>query len=134
LRGCSVTESRRYRSDWSKSSPRSLRNQGLEPPSTRAELSSNGPGDVIATGTPPGVGLDVKPTPVFLREGKTVGLGIEGLGEQLHKTVQSVALSKTVSLAGRRGQKRLRFVRNPCGGVSRISLNMPFMATISAIP
>lgn len=48
------------------------------------------PGDVIATGTPPGVGLGVKPTPVFLKEGQTVRLGIEGLGEQVHKTVQSI--------------------------------------------
>ncbi len=44
------------------------------------------PGDVIATGTPPGVGLGQKP-PVFLRPGQTVRLGIEGLGEQCHATV-----------------------------------------------
>ena len=39
------------------------------------------PGDVISTGTPPGVGLGLKP-PVFLRPGQTVQLGVEGLGEQ----------------------------------------------------
>ncbi|MCJ1901406.1 fumarylacetoacetate hydrolase family protein [Paracoccus versutus] len=39
------------------------------------------PGDVIATGTPPGVGMGFKP-PVFLKDGQTVRLGIEGLGEQ----------------------------------------------------
>jgi 2,4-diketo-3-deoxy-L-fuconate hydrolase len=39
------------------------------------------PGDVISTGTPPGVGLGQKP-PVFLRAGQHVRLGIEGLGEQ----------------------------------------------------
>jgi len=39
------------------------------------------PGDVISTGTPPGVGLGQKP-PVFLRPGDVVRLGIEGLGEQ----------------------------------------------------
>ncbi len=39
------------------------------------------PGDVIATGTPPGVGLGQKP-PVFLKAGQTVRLGIDGLGEQ----------------------------------------------------
>ena len=39
------------------------------------------PGDVIATGTPPGVGLGQKP-PVYLREGNVVRLGIAGLGEQ----------------------------------------------------
>jgi len=39
------------------------------------------PGDVIATGTPPGVGLGMKP-PVFLKAGDKMKLGIEGLGEQ----------------------------------------------------
>jgi 2-keto-4-pentenoate hydratase/2-oxohepta-3-ene-1,7-dioic acid hydratase in catechol pathway len=39
------------------------------------------PGDVIATGTPPGVGMGMKP-PVYLRPGNRVRLGIEGLGEQ----------------------------------------------------
>jgi 2,4-didehydro-3-deoxy-L-rhamnonate hydrolase len=44
------------------------------------------PGDVITTGTPPGVGLGIKkdgqPAPVFLKKGDVVTLGIEGLGEQ----------------------------------------------------
>jgi ureidoglycolate lyase len=40
------------------------------------------PGDVISTGTPPGVGAGVKPAPVFLRPGNVMRLGIEGLGEQ----------------------------------------------------
>ncbi|RAI57448.1 fumarylacetoacetate hydrolase family protein [Roseicella frigidaeris] len=44
------------------------------------------PGDVIFTGTPPGVGLGMKP-PVFLKAGQTMTLGIEGLGEQMQKTV-----------------------------------------------
>jgi 2,4-diketo-3-deoxy-L-fuconate hydrolase len=39
------------------------------------------PGDVISTGTPPGVGLGQKP-PVYLREGNRMRLGISGLGEQ----------------------------------------------------
>lgn len=43
------------------------------------------PGDVITTGTPPGVGLGQKPQ-VFLRPGQTVRLGIEGLGEQTQQT------------------------------------------------
>lgn len=38
------------------------------------------PGDVISTGTPPGVGLGIKPDPVFLKAGDEVELGIEGLG------------------------------------------------------
>ncbi len=45
------------------------------------------PGDVIATGTPPGVGLGKKPTPIFLKPGQTMRLGIEGLGEQTQKLV-----------------------------------------------
>lgn len=45
------------------------------------------PGDVITTGTPPGVGMGMKPTPQFLKAGDTVELGIEGLGTQLQKVV-----------------------------------------------
>ena len=45
------------------------------------------PGDVISTGTPPGVGMGVKPAPVFLRPGQTMRLGIDGLGEQQQTTV-----------------------------------------------
>ncbi|GHF34031.1 fumarylacetoacetate hydrolase family protein [Seohaeicola zhoushanensis] len=40
------------------------------------------PGDVIATGTPPGVGLGMKPQPVFLKAGDVMELTIEGLGQQ----------------------------------------------------
>lgn len=38
------------------------------------------PGDIISTGTPPGVGLGIKPDPVYLKAGDVVELGIEGLG------------------------------------------------------
>ena len=51
-----------------------------------SECMSLQPGDVISTGTPPGVGMGVKPNPVFLKAGQTVRLGIEGLGEQTQKT------------------------------------------------
>ncbi len=44
------------------------------------------PGDVISTGTPPGVGLGQKP-PVYLRAGNVVRLGIPGLGEQRQRVV-----------------------------------------------
>ncbi|BEV14324.1 ureidoglycolate lyase [Herbaspirillum sp. DW155] len=44
------------------------------------------PGDVISTGTPPGVGMGVKPEAVYLRAGQTMRLGIDGLGEQQQKT------------------------------------------------
>jgi 2,4-diketo-3-deoxy-L-fuconate hydrolase len=40
------------------------------------------PGDLITTGTPPGVGLGAKPSPVFLKPGDVMRLGIEKLGEQ----------------------------------------------------
>jgi len=44
------------------------------------------PGDLILTGTPPGVGLGMKP-PMFLKPGDVVSLGIEGLGQQTQKMV-----------------------------------------------
>ena len=43
------------------------------------------PGDVIVTGTPPGVALGMKPEPKFLKAGDVVTLGIDGLGEQKQK-------------------------------------------------
>ena len=46
------------------------------------------PGDVIVTGTPPGVGLGVKPEPQFLKAGDVVRAGVEGLGEQQQKVVR----------------------------------------------
>ncbi len=45
------------------------------------------PGDVITTGTPPGVGMGAKPEAVFLKKGDVVTLGIEGLGEQRQEVV-----------------------------------------------
>jgi 2,4-diketo-3-deoxy-L-fuconate hydrolase len=49
------------------------------------------PGDIITTGTPPGVGMgtkkDGKPAPVYLKRGDVMKLGIEGLGEQTQKVV-----------------------------------------------
>jgi 2,4-diketo-3-deoxy-L-fuconate hydrolase len=44
------------------------------------------PGDVISTGTPPGVGMGQKP-PVYLKTGDVMRLGINGLGEQRQKVV-----------------------------------------------
>ena len=46
------------------------------------------PGDIIVTGTPPGVALGMKPHPVFLKAGDVVRLGIDGLGEQQQKIVK----------------------------------------------
>ena len=47
------------------------------------------PGDVISTGTPPGVGMGQKPNPIYLKAGQVMKLGIAGLGEQRQKTVQA---------------------------------------------
>jgi ureidoglycolate lyase len=47
------------------------------------------PGDIITTGTPPGVGLGQKPDPWYLKPGDVVRLGIEGLGEQQQQCVAS---------------------------------------------
>ena len=43
------------------------------------------PGDVVSTGTPPGVGMGIKPTAQFLKAGDEMRLGIDGLGEQKQK-------------------------------------------------
>ncbi|MEM7566536.1 MAG: fumarylacetoacetate hydrolase family protein [Pseudomonadota bacterium] len=45
------------------------------------------PGDIISTGTPPGVGMGMKPEPVYLKAGDVVELGIEGLGQQRQNVV-----------------------------------------------
>ncbi|MFD3189822.1 fumarylacetoacetate hydrolase family protein [Sedimentitalea sp. HM32M-2] len=46
------------------------------------------PGDVISTGTPPGVGMGMKPEPVYLRPGDRVDAGIDGLGRQSQAVTQ----------------------------------------------
>lgn len=51
-----------------------------------SQFMSLQPGDVISTGTPPGVGMGQKP-PRYLRAGQTMRLGIQGLGEQTQVTV-----------------------------------------------
>ncbi|GAB7541215.1 ureidoglycolate lyase [Cupriavidus sp. 8B] len=52
-----------------------------------SQFMSLQPGDVISTGTPPGVGLGQKPYPVYLTTGQEMRLGISGLGEQCQRTV-----------------------------------------------
>lgn len=54
-----------------------------------SQFMSLQPGDLITTGTPPGVGMGIKPNPVYLHAGQRVRLGIDGLGEQDCKTVQA---------------------------------------------
>jgi len=45
------------------------------------------PGDIISTGTPPGVGLGIKPDPIYIKAGDVIELGIEGLGTSKQKAV-----------------------------------------------
>jgi ureidoglycolate lyase len=52
-----------------------------------SQFMSLQPGDVISTGTPPGVGMGIKPNPIWLKPGQTMHLGIAGLGEQTQRTV-----------------------------------------------
>lgn len=47
-----------------------------------SQFMSLQPGDIISTGTPPGVGMGIKPNPVWLKPGNVMRLGIDGLGEQ----------------------------------------------------
>ncbi|MCP4317546.1 MAG: fumarylacetoacetate hydrolase family protein [Hyphomicrobiales bacterium] len=53
-----------------------------------SQFMSLQPGDIISTGTPPGVGMGQKPDPVYLKAGDVMELGIEGLGSQRQTTVQ----------------------------------------------
>jgi 2,4-diketo-3-deoxy-L-fuconate hydrolase len=68
------------------------------------------PGDVITTGTPPGVGMGMKPEPVFLKAGDVMTLGIEKLGEQR----QSEARTSV-----RRRQPRKALAETPTARVRR---------------
>lgn len=52
-----------------------------------SEFMTLEPGDVISTGTPPGVGMGIKPNPIYLKEGQTMSLEVEGLGRQTQKTI-----------------------------------------------
>ena len=52
-----------------------------------SQLMTLHPGDIIATGTPAGVGSGIKPEPVFLRDGDEMIVSIEGLGQQQQKVV-----------------------------------------------
>ncbi len=55
-----------------------------------SQFMSLQPGDIISTGTPPGVGMGIKPEPVWLKPGNVMKLGVEGLGEQ-QQTVRAYA-------------------------------------------
>ena len=54
-----------------------------------SQFMSLQPGDVISTGTPPGVGMGHKPEPLYLKAGQTMRLGIAGLGEQQQRTINA---------------------------------------------
>ena len=46
-------------------------------------------GDIISTGTPPGVGMGQKPYPIYLKPGQIMKLGIEKLGVQRQKVIKN---------------------------------------------
>jgi 2-keto-4-pentenoate hydratase/2-oxohepta-3-ene-1,7-dioic acid hydratase in catechol pathway len=54
-----------------------------------SQFMSLHPGDVITTGTPPGVGMGIKPNPIFLNAGDVIELGIEKLGTQRQVVAQA---------------------------------------------
>ncbi|UUZ67301.1 fumarylacetoacetate hydrolase family protein [Polaromonas sp. P1(28)-13] len=60
-----------------------------------SQFMSLQPGDVISTGTPPGVGMGQKPAPVYLSAGQVMRLGISGLGEQQQKIIPANILQET---------------------------------------
>ena len=53
-----------------------------------SQFMSLQPGDIISTGTPPGVGMGQKPDPIYLKAGDKMELGVEGLGVQRQNVVQ----------------------------------------------
>jgi len=53
-----------------------------------SEFMTLHPGDVITTGTPPGVGMGHKPEPVYLKAGDVMTLGIDGLGQQRQEVIE----------------------------------------------
>lgn len=54
-----------------------------------SEFMTLEPGDIISTGTPPGVGMGIKPEPIFLKVGQSIRMGVEGLGEQSQKMIEA---------------------------------------------
>ena len=59
----------------------------LQKSSLISQFMSLQPGDIISTGTPPGVGMGIKPEPVYLKEGDVMTLSVEGLGQQKQTVV-----------------------------------------------
>jgi ureidoglycolate lyase len=51
-----------------------------------SQFMSLQPGDIISTGTPAGIGMAIKPDPIFLVPAQTIRLGVQGLGEQVRVT------------------------------------------------
>ena len=90
------------------------------------------PGDVITTGTPPGVGMGKKP-PRFLKAGDTVSLGIEGLGQQAQRVVawKKASLSPKrpdAPVARQRGSRRMRPLKSIAGATFAALYAIAFIA------
>ena len=81
-----------------------------------SQFMSLQPGDVISTGTPPGVGLGMKP-PVFLKEGDVMELGIDKLGSQK----QTVYRTEDLESSCRTKQKRRRSDPAPFSFARRVA-------------
>jgi ureidoglycolate lyase/2,4-diketo-3-deoxy-L-fuconate hydrolase len=60
-----------------------------------SQFMSLQPGDILSTGTPPGVGMGQRPDPVYLRAGQTMRLGVQGLGVQCQRVRAFGAVEQT---------------------------------------
>ena len=77
--------------EWSKEADRQHANHDISGSSSGElpePLHDFGAGDLITTGTPPGVGMGQKPAPQYLRPGDLIELGISGLGSQRQRVVE----------------------------------------------
>lgn len=80
------------------------------------------PGDVLATGTPAGVGFGQKP-PVFLKPGDIVEVSVTGLGTLKNTITEPFAKNQTVSRVQRRSHIPISNLNKTCGGVGLTSIN-----------
>src|ERR1700752_1807125 len=78
------------------------------------------PGDIIATGTPPGVGMGKKPAAIYLKPGGVMTLGIEGLGTQCQQTREwSPLRAADVTVYSGRFEGRTAIVTGTASGIGR---------------
>jgi protein involved in polysaccharide export with SLBB domain len=80
------------------------------------------PGDVLATGTPAGVGFGQKP-PVFLKPGDVIEVSITGLGNLKNTIADPTAINQTVSRVQKETHVPISNLNKSCGGVGLTSIN-----------